>query len=202
MGILIFHYLDHIQKKNFGILDIVKYSNTMQREYYVAPHVDPGLFSISVVSTLLGLQMFNKKENVWVDIPVNSSILWCGLATEEMSKGIIKSGLHKVIIKENAPRLSLWYEVCTAEQCYVATHSNGLKGGMIVKVKTLSAKEILVDISPEDTIERLMERIEEKEGIPPPKQRLIFAGKALNPTVLVKNYNIQAGSTVHLVLAL
>ena len=42
---------------------------------------------------------------------------------------------------------------------------------MMIKVKTLTGKEIEIDIEPTDTIERVKERVEEKEGIPPVQQR-------------------------------
>ena len=47
---------------------------------------------------------------------------------------------------------------------------------MLIKVKTLTGKEIEIDIEPTDKVERIKERVEEKEGIPPPQQRLIFSG--------------------------
>lgn len=47
-----------------------------------------------------------------------------------------------------------------------------------IKVKTLTGKEIEIDIESDDTIARIKERVEEKEGIPPPQQRLIFGGTA------------------------
>lgn len=77
-----------------------------------------------------------------------------------------------------------------------------LRGGMMIKVKTLTGKEIEIDIEPTDTIERIKERVEEKEGIPPVQQRLIFAGKQMNDEKLAKDYNIEGGSVLHLVLAL
>jgi ubiquitin-like protein Nedd8 len=51
----------------------------------------------------------------------------------------------------------------------------GRRGGMMIKVKTLTGKEIEIDIEPSDTIERIKERVEEKEGIPPIQQRCMLA---------------------------
>lgn len=73
---------------------------------------------------------------------------------------------------------------------------------MLIKVKTLVGKEIEIDIDQTDKIERIKERIEEKEGIPPPQQRLIFSGKQMNDEKTVNDYKIQGGSVLHLVLAL
>eukprot|EP00889_Picochlorum_renovo_P000398 jgi/Picre1/27428/NNA_000395.t1 len=73
---------------------------------------------------------------------------------------------------------------------------------MMIKVKTLTGKEIEIDIEPSDTVERIKERVEEKEGIPPVQQRLIFAGKQMNDDKLAKEYHIEGGSVLHLVLAL
>merc|ERR1712110_1365993 len=73
---------------------------------------------------------------------------------------------------------------------------------MQIKVKTLTGKEIEIDIEVSDKIERIKERVEEKEGIPPAQQRLIFSGKQLNDDKKVQEYRIMAGSVLHLVLAL
>ncbi|XP_022877818.1 ubiquitin-NEDD8-like protein RUB2 isoform X2 [Olea europaea var. sylvestris] len=54
-----------------------------------------------------------------------------------------------------------------------------LRGGTMIKVKTLTGKEIEIDIEPTDTIERIKERVEEKEGIPPVQQRLIMLASGL-----------------------
>lgn len=73
---------------------------------------------------------------------------------------------------------------------------------MMIKVKTLTGKEIEIDIEPSDSIERIKERLEEKEGIPPVQQRLIFGGKQMSDDRTAKDYNIEGGSVLHLVLAL
>jgi len=73
---------------------------------------------------------------------------------------------------------------------------------MLIKVKTLTGKEIEIDIEPEDKITRIKERVEEKEGIPPPQQRLIFGGKQMVDEKTAVEYGIEGGSVLHLVLAL
>uniref|UniRef100_F1LFR7 Ubiquitin-like protein NEDD8 n=1 Tax=Ascaris suum TaxID=6253 RepID=F1LFR7_ASCSU len=73
---------------------------------------------------------------------------------------------------------------------------------MLIKVKTLTGKEIELDVDSSDKVERIKEKIEEKEGIPPPQQRLIFAGKQMNDEKSVQDYKVSGGSVLHLVLAL
>ncbi|KAK6202768.1 ubiquitin-related domain-containing protein [Scheffersomyces amazonensis] len=73
---------------------------------------------------------------------------------------------------------------------------------MQVKVKTLTGRDILVEIEPTDKIIRIKETMEEKEGIPPAQQRFIFNGTQLDDEKTVEESGIQAGSSLHLVLTL
>ncbi|XP_044747473.1 ubiquitin-like protein 1 [Coccinella septempunctata] len=73
---------------------------------------------------------------------------------------------------------------------------------MLLKVVTLTGEEKTIDVEPSDKILNIKQKLEEKEGIPPDQQRLIYQGKQLKDDKSVSCYKLKAGTVLHLVIAL
>lgn len=71
---------------------------------------------------------------------------------------------------------------------------------MQINVKTITGREVLIYVCASDTTDILKSLVQDKEGIPEDRQRLLFAGKELEKGRTLSSYNIINGSTLHLVV--
>jgi len=92
---------------------------------------------------------------------------------------------------------------CGAKACSAKAVNDcmvGHCGRMQIFVKNLHGRTLTLEVEPHDSVEEIKTKIEEKDGMPPYRQRLIWCGKQLEDERCLADYGIQKESTLHLCL--
>lgn len=106
-------YLSVNNNQTIGLLDFVEYKNNTEREYFVAEHVDPGLFSLNIYCDQKGMEFYDYTTKKWIEMPLGYGAIFCGQAAKTLCN--IPPCKHRVV-NYNKKRLSIWYEIGVKSQ--------------------------------------------------------------------------------------
>jgi len=169
-----------LNEEHFGMLDIVSYFNqksssetsnnaSSTNEVNCVAHYDPGLLSISILSTFQGLQLQDRSTGQWIDGPLESNlgVIWLGEAASRITNNRLKPGIHRVIYPvEQERRLTIWYELCTTQQLENLSDKNKtepMPGGTVMFDNLLHTGGI--NVRPNENKLAFLKRTEQSFGI-------------------------------------
>jgi isopenicillin N synthase-like dioxygenase len=179
-----------VEISDLAMLDIVHYfnKNTGPKkipevgydtdEVNCVPHYDPGLFSLSILSTCDGLQLKDQRTNKWIDGPDNSQlnqsnigVLWLGEAASILTGNRFKAGIHRVVYPRvvHQARVTIWQEVCTESQIKQLleqdNHAQRLPDGAEVMLANQPDSKPMNVLPGGETRMEFMRRVETSRGL-------------------------------------
>jgi isopenicillin N synthase-like dioxygenase len=138
-------------------------------EVNCVPHIDPGLISLSVLSTAEGLQLQDPDTKQWVDAPteLGLGVVWTGEAATKISKGAVRSGVHRVIYPKthNKPRLTIWAEACTCRQIEPPSETTTPKEG-VASITLSNASNVSIEVDQDMSKADFLFKVERVTGLP------------------------------------
>ena len=68
-------------------------------------------------------------------------------------------------------------------------------------VKDTTGRTLTLEVKASDTVANVKTKIQDREGIPPDRQCLVFAGRPLDDACTLQDYNIQQESTIDMLVS-
>eukprot|EP01091_Cochliopodium_minus_P003494 TRINITY_DN13416_c0_g1_i1.p1 TRINITY_DN13416_c0_g1~~TRINITY_DN13416_c0_g1_i1.p1 ORF type:complete len:158 (+),score=40.82 TRINITY_DN13416_c0_g1_i1:36-476(+) len=120
-----------------------------------------------------------------------------------IARNMVLGGLNEIVGEDIISSNRIGYKN-TSSSLNTTTSNNNLpnKKDLTIFVKTMTGKTITIETSLQNTINQVEESIQDKEGIPPGQQKLIYAGKDLEDDTTLSENGIEEESTLHLLLNL
>eukprot|EP01084_Bolivina_argentea_P261657 442282_1 len=195
--------------------------------FSVKEHFDVGFCVFGLGETCQGLQLFDRIKNEYINADFNNSAIyvWLGVKVHELCNGRIPVGLHRV--KWNIQnRISYLYEICIGQQIQSLSFSDiknikqpykclkivispfiqqqellenviVKKESMVIYVKSLNGNKNKLTVDVDCTVKGVKIELQIKEGIPAERLRIIFKGKLLNDTDVLRDKGVEPGMTLH-----
>lgn len=172
--------------KSTGLLDIVRYKPNLPNDYYVVEHVDPGLFSLNLLSNACGMEFYSRSQDKWVNLPVGYGAIFCGKAAKDYCN--LPDVRHRVF-NNKVGRFTIWFEVGINEQIKQYKPSKVSCKGTTkdITLKVYGRNEI-IKMGENATVGDLKNEIDKTIGVPMSKTRYI------PPLHSKENYNEPIGN--------